>query len=49
MRVRIGRCDNKAQKAQPADSEAVIVAVCAVCTAGYMDCKPVSRILCGAI
>ena len=26
MRIRIRRCDNKAQEAQPADSQAVIVA-----------------------
>ena len=36
MRIRIRRRDNKAQEAQPADSQAAIVAVDAVLTAGHM-------------
>ena len=49
MLTRMRRCDNKAGEAHPADSQAVIVGVCAVRTAGYVDCRPDFRILCGFI
>ncbi len=45
MRIRVRHYDYKAREAQPADSQAVIVAVFAVSTARYMDCRPVFRIL----
>ena len=45
MRIRIRRCYNKAREAQLADFQAVIVAVSANGTAGYVDCKPVFGIL----
>ena len=42
MRIRIRRFHNEVQETQPADSQAVIVAVR---TEGYKDCKPFVRIL----
>jgi len=53
MPIRIRRCDNKYQEAQIAEFDNTIAVVFAVSTAGYMagymDRKPVIRILCGSI
>ena len=49
MPIRIRRCDNKYQEAQILEFDNTIVVVFAVSKAGYMDCKPVIRILCGSI
>ncbi len=45
--IRIRHCDNKYQEVQVDDSEGIIAVVFGVSTAGYMDRKPVFRILCG--
>ncbi len=49
MRIGIGRCDNKYQEAQSADSEWITAVVFAVSPACYMDRRPALRILCGSI
>ena len=49
MPIRIRRCDNKYQEAQIGEFDNTIAVVFAVSTAGYMDRKPVIRILCGSI
>jgi hypothetical protein len=45
MPIRIRRCDNKYHETQVADFDNTIAVEFAVSTAGYVDRKPVIRIL----